>query len=85
MQRYWNPKRSWSSWRCSVMAVRAGKGSMLICPYCGETNVPEQVVCCPKFLKSMNAVLERSEAADSMAFVDRVMNRSELERGRIVH
>lgn len=68
-----------------VVAVRAGKGNAITCPYCGEVSTPEDTLCCPKYLKAMEAVLERFEAADKQAFVDRVMGNIDMQpqKGRI--
>lgn len=66
-----------------VVAVRAGKGDQITCPYCGITSTPEMPVCCPAYGKAMDAVLERFEAADKIAFVDRVMDRT--QGSQLVH
>ena len=67
-----------------IVAVRAGKGAQVTCPYCGTQNTPGDALCCPKYLKAMEAVLERFEAADKQAFIDRVMDNTPV-RGQIVH
>jgi uncharacterized OB-fold protein len=67
-----------------VVAVRAGKGPQITCPYCGEVSRPSDALCCPKYLKAMEAVLERFEAADKAEFIDRIMNMTPA-RPHIVH
>ncbi len=72
-----DPKEKLEFLAMQVIAVRAGKGDQVVCPYCGVTNRPEMPLCCPAYEKAMDAVLERFEAADKIAFVDRVMDRTQ--------
>lgn len=67
-----------------VMAVRAGKGDTITCPYCGEVSTPESALCCPKYVKAMEAVLERFEQADKVEFMSRIMDKSQ-RRIQLVH
>lgn len=78
-----DPKEKLDFLALQVVAVRAGKGDAITCPYCGTENKPDMALCCPVFAKAMDAVLERFEAVDKIAFVNRVMGRT--EGNRLVH
>ena len=71
------PKEKLEFLAIQVLAVRAGKGDKVTCPYCGTENTPNMPLCCKPYEKAMDAVLARFEAADTMAFVDRVTDRSQ--------
>ena len=78
-----DPKEKLEFLAMQVVAVRAGKGAQITCPYCGVTSTPDTALCCPAYAKAMNAVLERFEAADKIAFVNRVMDRT--QGSQLVH
>jgi hypothetical protein len=78
-----DPKEKLEFLAMQVVAVRAGKGAQITCPYCGGKNTPLMPLCCPAYGKAMNAVLERFEAADTIAFVNRVMDRT--QGSQLVH
>ena len=72
-----DPKEKLEFLAIQVWAVRAGKGDKVTCPYCGTENVPNMPLCCKPYEKAMDAVLARFEAAETVDFVDRVMDRSQ--------
>ena len=78
-----DPKEKLEFLAMQVVAVRAGKGARITCPYCGVTSTPDSPLCCAPYAKAMDAVLERFEAADKIAFVNRVMDRT--QGSRLVH
>ena len=72
-----DPKQKLEFLAMQVVAIRAGKGDQISCPYCGLISTPKSPLCCPAYAKAMDAVLERFEAADKISFVDRVMDRTQ--------
>jgi hypothetical protein len=78
-----DPKEKLEFLAMQIVAVRAGKGAQITCPYCGLTSTPESSLCCPAYAKAMDAVLARFEAADTVAFVNRVMDRT--QGSQLVH
>lgn len=78
-----DPKEKLEFLAMQVVAVRAGKGDKITCPYCGTESTPEMPLCCQPYAKAMDAVLARFEAAETVAFVGRVMDRT--NGSRLVH
>ena len=78
-----DPKEKLEFLAMQVVAIRAGKEAKITCPYCAVESTPEMPLCCPAYAKAMDAVLERFEAAEKIAFVNRVMDRT--EGSRLVH
>ena len=58
-----DPKQKLEFLAMQVVAIRAGKGDQISCPYCGLISTPKSPLCCPAYAKAMDAVLERFEAA----------------------
>lgn len=62
--------------RDQIQSIRAGKLSVILCPYCGGENTPvDEKVCCQLFGEACMAIMDRIEKQEAIDFLEQVQDR----------